>query len=1706
MAKNFGVECFPRNYCVTFTLCAVIVVLAILCIPQSVHGNHVPQPGSRNANPTRGRNIRPEVRTTPQRRRGSPQQQAPSRAASSSRRFSVQQNARAATQQRASASRRTNQRGEPSSRTRQGQRSRSSSRDSRRTLNVRNISNRVSSRGRLRPGSDTNGRVRPMENADANKQLNNRGNLDLFPSSINQFINKLKERIPNIGLGLGVHIQDPEGNSQRSSSSTSRSRSRSSSRSSSGSVMDTISQLGSLFNRRRNSPPSNPSPSSTSSRSNSQSSNDISVGSNVRGQGTMADQWQPPSQPPNRPSSQFLASNQLPPDNVVVQNVQGNPGLFNSGFPQAQPNSMNTVNVNPIPQPVVHQPQMVPQPSFGFPQQNVVHQQPPTFSLQQQHQQIQHHQQHHHQQLQQQQQHIQQLQQLHQQQQLVNNQVNSFRLTPPQAPVQSMIPQPQISPNVVVQQAPQQIQSFLGQQVISPFQQNQQPFQLNGNQNMLMQQQAIQSSGTIAQPMQVPMTNTNTFQLIGNQQSTNVKRPVLPTPAPVMTQAIQTNGQTIINGAGRPFQSPQSVIQMSFNPSPSQSQTMNGQQNLGLSASQTPGQFVNAQGQIFNLQPSSQNTYQVINGQLVPVQQSFQLFPTGQTVPPGRSQQQAIPSGQVQMSAFETNLGNGVRRAQNPQTPTRVPFSFGLFASKSGPSAKISNLTSQAKQLVEHNAQIEMQNQLLQQLLIEQVLNSHGVNTTSLPPTANQTTPSNSFAIPSNTNIQPAAVAFNWREGTAVNKSNDGIRRVVHGSRSPGGVKVISLRAANTVSPFNRSAVGVTLSPSVSRTVKNSSPAAVRIVANKSYVVKPTYDPEVLPQYRNSKNATLRSMDRTDRLNTTDIPEEIEINGMSLDSPADRNGVGTPHPLDSYVHGVHGHNNMGTRPVTPATAFGMGYGTRKNESLHKMDRTDRLNTTDIPEEIEVNGQSLDSPADRNGMNIHHPLDYLVHGVSASGGAAQHNVQASYNRPAPPPEEPEEMFFTASQPGYIDTTIGLGTNVMDMKHFRDPSLFDAVSHQAYELMHHLQFSLSRIPSNVLHGIQYWMPNIPYDVFMSIKNSAPRFYQGFHDSVGNIPMSVAQGIINLVDMIRHSSAKTTKPVKTVASKIAKVLHDSFTSPKPTTTQSLYDFRIFDMIQLTTTPPMPITTPSPVRHSAKTLAKLMNLVKLLVHEPSTTTTTAAPTSPNPITVAPQTNTTTPVSNTTMNANTSAPVSSNTNALNSTTEVLANISVTKVDKSQSGQTNIDKVSVTVNKKKSVVSKPSPAGSVGQTPRKTLPPNQAQNLQQQQQKRLPPTPPQNVHRQQQQNRLPPTAPHNSQQQQQNRLPPTPPQNSQQQQQNNRQQQERQERERLQRQQMERERQGFQNRRLPPTPPQGQQEIRQSSNAGPGIRLPPTLPQDQPQNEGGFHQNFGHQNTGNARRGETHLNQVVQPRIQKPPKPAQRPQSTSERSHPNTVRKHGIFEIQNLKPNNVPTQNIGKNSNLNGRGMNSKPKLTTDYPTQVPPKLIPDNNNYPTQVPPKIHHFDNKIGFRHERIATPPVYQHPPIVTEAYNTRPHYQQPYPTMPSYQPQPITTTVPSVISTAPYYDSFQQRPRQHQQQQQQQVDYYQPNAQQNSPDYNYQNSFYGDGVTNPTATEGFGFSAQAQNSRRQPIENTIQYKEFSNAHRKGFSISEVFGKKK
>lgn len=1469
----------------------------------------------------------------------------------------------------------------------------------------------MSSRGRLRPGSEPNGRVRPMENADANQRLNNRGNVDLFPSSINQFISKLRERIPNIGLGLGVHIEDPDGNSRPRSSSSSRSRS-SSSRSSSGtnSVMKAIGQLGGLFNRRRNSPPSKPSPTSPS-----HSANDVSLGSNARGHDVHSGQWQQPLEPSHLQQPQFSSPNLSPSGGVPIPNAQTNNGhFFNSGFPQTQP---NTVNANPIPQPVV-QP-VVSQPSFGFPQPTFNNQQQmqPTFSLQQQHQQFQLQQQQH---------------QQHQQQQ----QANAFSFQPQPAIVQNILPQNPPSPNVVAQPSPQQVQSVFNQPSQSLPAVQQQPFHLTGNQNMFMQQQAFPSTGNVIQPNLAPNTN---FQFMGNQQSVNVRGPVLPTSAPVMTHSIQTNGQTIINGARGVFQSPQSVLQMSFNPGSDPSQAL-GLQNAGVSGSQTPGQFVDAHGHIFNLQPSGQSTYQIVNGQLVPVQQPFQLFPTGQTVPPRQSHQPAvqIPNAPVQMSAFESHSANNIRRSQNPNPPTRVPFSFGLFSSNSGTNAKISNLTSHAKQLVEQNAQIELQNQLLQQLLIEQVLNSHGINTTDISPTVKSPTTNNSVAIPSHA-IQPAAVAFNWREGTVVNNSNAGIRRVIHGNQPQSGVKVISLRAANTVSPFDRPNMGITRAP----TLSNSLPLNVAGTRSRLPIPKTTYDPEVLPQYRNSTNATLRSMDRTDRLNTTDIPEEIEVNGISLDSPADRNGVGTPHPLDSYVHGVHGHNNMGTRPVTPATAFagGMAYGTRKNETLRKMDRTDRLNTTDIPEEIEVNGQSLDSPADRNGLNIHHPLDYLVHGVTPRGGGV--HVQASYNsynRPAPPPEEPEEMLFSASHPGYIDTTIGLGTNVMDMKHFRDPTLFDAVSHQAYDLMHHLRFSLSRIPIHVLHGIQYWMPNIPYDVFSSIKNAAPKFYQGFHDSIGSIPTSVAHGIINLVDMIRFSSAKTTKPVKTVASEIAKVLHDSFTSPKPPTTQNLFDFRIFDMIQLTTTTPMPITTPSPAHHSAKTLAKLMNLVKLLVYEPSTTT------------VA--TTTTTAVPGAAVNATQTANVSvaSNANATASNKEVIANITVTKVETPVTGQTTISKVSVTVNKVKSTESKSnSTTNSKGTVQTKALPIENKPVVQ------LEIGQLKNQHQKQQQ----------AQQQTQQQKQTTHVQQNKQ----------------------------HQQQQYPP-----QQQLQQPFYTGPGVRLLPTPPQNQPRKEAGFPMGFGQSITGNAMQSNSRTTQILTPGNQGFIPPPQKPQSNPHQQ--NTMTKHGIFEIQSSAPSS--SKNTQEAFKPNEIGMNMKPKARTDYPTQVPPKL------YPTQVPPNVRPLDNKKGFRHERIATPPVYQHQPVVTEAYVTRPPYQPTYPTIPRYR-QPVTTLPPRVLSTAPpYYDNYQHQPQTHQGPAHN-VDYFQNTGQHGAPDYNYQNTFFGEGPTQPSPTDGFGNSfgfngAQAQNPVRQPIENTIQYKEFSNANRKGFRISEVFGRKK
>ncbi|XP_062591083.1 uncharacterized protein LOC134252602 [Saccostrea cucullata] len=1586
MASDCGVviPC-SKNSRVKILVYLAFFVLTILCMTKTVQGNHVPQPVP-GTNANRGRIIRPDALSASQRRRGSQQQQQTvSRGTNSNsnirngRRFSMQ-NARASTQKRNPTSRRTERLSTTNSRSRGVGNSRLPSRQGRRRLNVRRISNQVSSRGRLQSGSDPNGRVQPMPNADANRQLNDRGNTDLFPSSINQFINRLRERIPNIGLGLGVHIQDPEGTSRSGSAN-------SGSASGMGSVRNVIGSLGGLFNRGRNSAPSIPT-SQSSSHSRSSSGGDFSLGSNVRGQVSITDPpvnvpWQRPSPPSSSQQSQILVSNQSPVQGSAVPVVQDNRRLLNSGFIHGQPVniqgqgspplSLNTNLqqqhspnvVNPISQPVMQQQNNVQQPTFGFPQRPIVNQQqiPPTFSLslQQQQRQLQH-------------------------QQITRNQ-NTFNLQgqvqpqqvasimqPVQQPLMQSLPQ-QSRPVSLFGQAPQTIQNV-----------QQQPFQLRGRQNVFMQQQSQPTSGSGFQQMQMP--------ILQNQQSIGVGMPVLPTPAPIMSQAIQTNGQTIINGAGNIFQAP--AVQTSFNAQPSLTPMLTGQQNVGVQ-----GQFVNVQGQILQLQPASQNTYQIVNGQLVPVQQTFQLVPTGQTMAPRQQPaQMPIQPGSIQMAAFETNTASGVRKTQNLQAPTKVPFSFGLFSSSSSKNAKISNLTSQAKQLVEQNAQIELQNQLLQQMLIEQVLNGQGLNSTGFSPkSSNSSTSSAANTVSNKAKVQPAAVAFNWREGTAVTPSNSGIRRVMHGQENPGGVKVISLRAANTISPFNRTKGGITLAPPMSHGIKSPTVNAA----------KPTFDPEVLPQYRNSTNDTLRSMDRTDRLNTTDIPEEIEVNGMSLDSPADRNGVGTPHPLDSYVHGVHGHNNMGTRPVTPATV----YGTRKSEKLSKLGRSDRVNTTDVPEEIEVNGQSLDSPADRNGMNIYHPMDYLVHGVTPGPNQRVHAIHqnAHMGQPAPP-EEPEERIYSASDPGYIDTTIGFGTNVMDLKHFRDPTLFEAVSHQAYELMNLLQFSLSRIPSKVLHGVQYWMPNIPYNVFRSIKNSAPSFYQGFKETVGSIPTSVVRGILNLVDIIRFSSAKTNKPVKNVAAKIAQVLHDSFTSPKPPTTPNLYDFRIFDMIQLTTTQALPATTDSPVRHSAKTLAKLMNLVKLLIHEPSTTTTT---TNAPPSTMATE--------------------ALNVIKTNGTQTVKQN---TTSDKSKiNTQVSIKAVSGQVAKSSSV------SVSVEKvTPKPKLSPITKNII-----RRLPPTP---APRRQNDAKL-------GRQRQQQR-PKT-------------------------KEKQQRVEKQLQNQPRSPKPIQNSPEKARSY---------PTI----------------------QRQNRIENNRQVQINFSRQSPPKQAPQHQKKVKQSSTITTHGVFEIQNKVPSS------SKKSKLDLMGVHvksSKPKITTDLPTQLPPKTIPPVHSLPTQVPPDVYPIDSNKGFRHERIATPPVYHHQPIPTQPYmNRRPQpSQRQYPTMPRYQ-QPITTTPPNVMSSAPpsFYNHYEQPQQQHQQQiyqqpqQHQQQMYQQPQQQPNSPDY--LNNFFGDGPTQPSPTEAFGnafgYNAQSQNFVREPIENTIQYKEFSNANRKGFRISEVFGRKK
>ena len=117
MAESSRLQCSSRSLSVTIVFCVAFVVIAISCLPETVRGNHVPPPGARNSNAVRGRNARPEALPTSQRRRGSSQQLAASRGATNSRSFAVQ-NARAASQQRVSPSRRPEQWRVPPSRTR----------------------------------------------------------------------------------------------------------------------------------------------------------------------------------------------------------------------------------------------------------------------------------------------------------------------------------------------------------------------------------------------------------------------------------------------------------------------------------------------------------------------------------------------------------------------------------------------------------------------------------------------------------------------------------------------------------------------------------------------------------------------------------------------------------------------------------------------------------------------------------------------------------------------------------------------------------------------------------------------------------------------------------------------------------------------------------------------------------------------------------------------------------------------------------------------------------------------------------------------------------------------------------------------------------------------------------------------------------------------------------------------------------------------------------------------------------------------------------------------------------------------------------------------------------------------------------------------------------------------------------------------------
>ncbi|XP_052083704.1 mucin-2-like [Mytilus californianus] len=430
---------------------------------------------------------------------------------------------------------------------------------------------------------------------------------------------------------------------------------------------------------------------------------------------------------------------------------------------------------------------------------------------------------------------------------------------------------------------------------------NQQTQAVSTNQQTQQLNQQMQSLNQQIQPVNQQMQPVNQQMQQVNQQIQPVNQ---------QTQAVLTNQQMQpinqqmkpVNQQMQPVNQQMQQVNQQIQPVNQQTQTVSTNQQMQTSNQQTQVMSKNQQIQPVN----QQNLMQALNQQIQQVNQQTQAVSPKQQIQPSNKQTQAVSPNQQMQSlnqqtqTVSTNQPNHLEALVSQQLLAQILGKQGLgtlilptlnpippmaageieiappitLPTTVSPLSTI-NITSQGFDLPLQRQQQDQQLNLANNLPLEVSGNS------SLSPVETGVTQANSSVMQGESTVLPTTVTTKDNLVIRLNETSKGIRLIPDGR---GGVRIINLRAAAS-----------TETPWIESGTSNSTVITGTEPLHRLALLHPT-------------NETLRKLEISDRLNTTDIPEEIELpNGTSLDGPG-------PTPAMNSVYTIK------LTTLTPASA------------------------------------------------------------------------------------------------------------------------------------------------------------------------------------------------------------------------------------------------------------------------------------------------------------------------------------------------------------------------------------------------------------------------------------------------------------------------------------------------------------------------------------------------------------------------------------------------------------------------------------------------------------------------------------------------------------------------------------------------------------------------------------------------------------------